>query len=411
MRAADFVLGTLSHFVRRAEGPFPGVPARVDPGFETRLSAICVDQGLSTIISRSLDTLALPPSISRVTAARLRKHGGQTVDNARRRAAHMRALIQAFHGAGVPALVMGDALSEATLYDVDSGRPIRRLELLVGESHAGDALRTAAALGFTRRRTDPSLDPTSSAPPTLREARDILEFHHYMSPQLLWNNDGDCLRLRYRVVDVGRPDDDERAWDAARLVSLDGDDAHAVSLEDHIVDLVVRLGISGYSDLCALMDLGMILHRHSGDVQWGPVVFRGRIHGLYAPLHHALQRAARALDLGVGPPLDPPSTLYQKWLDAFWSRDTIDYTRGPGDPRRFRYGLIACGGPLARLHWVWRHAVPRRDWVERIVGDASRPWNWLRFQLMVRERANSRGRGARRIGAGHDNVTRIDRED
>jgi hypothetical protein len=97
-------------------------------------------------------------------------------------------------------------------------------------------------------------------------------------------------------------------------------------------------------------------------------------------------------------------------MDLIRPTESIDYTDAPRAPRKFLYGLMACGGPISKLLWLWRHAVPRRDWVERIVGNASSPWSWLTFQLIVRERARTRGRDARRIGI-VDNVTRIDREE
>lgn len=406
MNAAEFVLDTLSHFVKRADEPSPGVPARFPPGFETELSSICVDQGICALVSRSLDSLALPPAISRLTAARLRREGERERSDAERRLRRLAGLVEALDDAGVPALVMGDALSAATLYDGPLVRPVHRLELLVDETHAAEVLRVAEAVGFSRRRSDPSVEPTANSPATLDESRHLLEFHHYMTKLLVWNADGDGMRIRFRAVDVGHPARTEGAMMRARTVAIAGVQANAVSLEDHLLDLAMRLGASRYGDLGAMTDLGLILRRQGREVQWGHVVAVARFHGVHTALRYVLGRVERVLRLGHTSPLAPPRRLLERWLDLFWKPGDTDYARGPDERNRFVYGLIACGGPMSKLRWLWRYSVPRRDWVERVVGDARHPWNWLAFQMLLRERLRPRARGAR----GGD-VTRFDRKD
>lgn len=411
MKAADFVLATLSHYVTRADAPPPGVPARVSPGFETAVSAICVDQGLSSIIARSLDSLALPPSLSSVTIERLRRDGERRAADSRRRLSRLVPLLDALSAQSIPALVMGDALSAATLYEDAGERPVHRLEVLVHETRVVEALAAAAAAGFSRRRSDPSIDPTPAAPPTLRADRDLLEFHHYMAPLVLWNGDGDGVRIRFRAIDVGHPEAAESAFERATTIRVDGSELPAVSFEDHLVDLAMRLGASRYGDLGAMTDLGLMLRHHSEEIGWAVVVQAVRRHRIYSALRYVLGRVERVLGVGRTTPLEPPRRWVERWLDLFWKPDDTDYARGPGERNRFVFGLIACGGVFSKLRWVWRYSVPRRDWVERVVGDARSPWSWLTFQMIMRERLRPRRRGMRRTRPGESGVTRIDDKD
>jgi hypothetical protein len=409
MNAAEFILDTLSHFVTRADAPPPGVPARPGSGFETDVCAICAAHGISAVIARSLDALALPPAISRVTATRLRRDGDLARENATRRMKRLETLFDAFDTAGIPALVTGDVLSAALLYGADGERAVRSLDVLVDETRVVEVVRAAQSAGFSRRRSDPSIEPTASSPPTLREARDVLEFHHYMVPLVLHDDRGDALRLRFRAVDVGHPATRESAWDRATTVQVAASDLPAVALEDHIVDLAVQLGISRYTDLGVLTDLGLILDRHIRAVNWGHVVFAARTHGIYSALGDALDRVRRLLALRTPMPLESPRPWVRRWLGMFEQR--------PGSMRRdhardrFVYGLAACGGPVSTLRWLWRTNVPRRAWVERACGDARRPWNWIAFQMFLHDRLRPRGeraRNARRTSPEGDNVTRLD---
>jgi hypothetical protein len=411
MKAADFVLATLSHYVTRADAPPPGVPARVSPGFETAVSAICVDQGLSSIIARSLDSLALPPSLSSVTIERLRRDGVRTDSDSGRRMRSLVRLVDALSAQSIPVLVMGDARSAATLYGDTGERPVHRLELLVHETRVVEVLAAAAGAGFSRRRSDPSIDPTPTAPPTLRADRDLLEFHHYMTPLLLWNGDGDGVRIRFRAVDVGHPEVTETAFDRAVTVRVGGSELPCVSLEDHLADLAMRLGASRYGDLGAMTDIGLILRHHGDEIAWAEVVQAVRRHRIYSALRYVLGRVERVLGLGRTTPLEPPRRWVERWLDLFWKPDDTDYARGPGERNRFVFGLIACGGIMSKLRWVWRYSVPRRDWVERVVGDARSPWNWLTFQMIMRERLRPRRGALPRFRPGETDITRIDDKD
>jgi len=423
MNAADFVLSTLSHFVKGSEGPPPGVPARVDAGFETRFAAMSVDHGVTPIVSRSLDTLALPPSFSRVTATRLKTHAEATLAEASRRIRLASRVVEALGEAGVGVLVMGDVLGAAALYDRGGPRAVKRIELLVREGDTRAALAAAESVGFTRPGVHPvfgdraevrPVDGTGGGDVPRALARELLEFHHYMAPLVLWNDGGDQLEFRYRVMRLGHPDvSGDRAWERARDVQLAGVDARGLAWEDHLVDLVVRIGIAGYTDLAAITDAGLLLRRHADSVEWGHVAFRTRMHGAYSAFHHALRHVCRALALPAptdAERLEAPPVLYEKWFDLFWQPASIDYLRASGD-RRFLYGLAACGGPLSKINWAWRCWMPRPAWVANLVGPASSPMNWLEFMMAMRELSRTRADGDRRSRtAGTDNVTRFERK-
>lgn len=401
MTAADFVLATLSHFVRRVDGPWPGMPARADAHFETEVASICIHQEITPLIHGALSAQALGPGVSPVTMSRLSDHREAVAGHNAMRVRRLGKLLDTLDAAGVPALLMGDILSHATLYDAtghEAPRSIRQLDLLVGEDKLADALPVLNTAGFSGRRTDPSFGPRAG----------VVDFHHYVAPLLLWNADGDRLRVRLRVVDVGRPRPDDHVWDRRRTVSAWGRNLEAVSLEDHLLQRALRLGVSGYSDLSALTDVGLILDHHAKTVDWGYFAYRARAHGVYTAAWHALRYVRRALDLRVAAPLAPPARAYQRWLDVFRDADSIDYVTSFEKRRRFFYGLVACGGVAAKLRWLWYHCVPRREWVECVVGDASSPWSWLRYHAVVHGNSRARREARRRAILDRGNVTRID---
>ncbi len=71
MQPLDFIIDTLSHFVKAKEGPSPGIPARTDPDFERELTWLCEWHAVTPVVLASLERLALRPRISRITLARI----------------------------------------------------------------------------------------------------------------------------------------------------------------------------------------------------------------------------------------------------------------------------------------------------------------------------------------------------
>jgi hypothetical protein len=386
MSADRFLLDTLGHFVRDAEGPPPGVPSHAGPDFETRFSALCLAQRLSPIVSRSLDRLALAPAISRVTAGRIARDAQQQgVDSGRR----IRLLARAWtrlSEAGIPTLVMGDALA-VTDYPRAGLRDVARLELLVDEHDAARALEALEAEGFALPCVHPVLGRGTHGALSRRRAVEMVRFHHVIAPLLVRHTGGETLRLRLRVADVGVVAEAERAWERPRRVELGERSVRAIALEDHLADLALDLAIARGWPLARAVDIGLVLHDHGGRIDWARVTEILRGCGAYTAGALALRHAASVLGVrAMAAPLSPGAGAGAATVSHFWRPRALDYA----DPAsahagRFRFGILACGSPAAKTHWLWGHLAPRRRWIKNLFGARPSPWRWLKFLVVTRD--------------------------
>ncbi len=406
MRAQSFLLETLSHYVRGEDGPPPGVPARVDAGFETSLAATCVDQRIAPIVSRSLEHLALPPAISPVTAARLRSHASELHRESERRVAMLTRVVARLTRAGVDALVCGEALS-ASYYPHPALRHISALELLIDERDTARALEAAAAEGFTYPGVHPVFGHGRiGGRISHRRAAELVAYHHYFAPLVVWTPEGDALRLRFSTPDIGPPEVDERVWDRRMAVHIGSATFDAISREDHLLDTAVVAGITALAELPWVVDLSILLRGGENQVDWEYIQGRARLTGVHGAARYALRHACRVMSIpGAVSRLVPSGLLAETAADAWWRPDSIAYGDLPAARAgRFRFGLLWCGGPLARARWLWRHVAPRRRWVRNRTGSRPDPWAWLKFVLVVRDSTGWTPAARTRSGGARDNV-------
>lgn len=387
MKAERFLLETLAHFVRSAEGPPPGVPARVRSDFETRLASICAEQGLSPIVSRSLDRLALPPSISSVTAARLSSHAEAVESETARRLRMLYELIELLGAGGVSALAMGDGLA-ATRYPRPTLRPLPVLDILVHERDLARALAMLERAGYRYPGPHPVFGRfRTSGRISERRAAELVAYHHHIAPLFVTNADDVTVRVRMRSVDLGRAPAREPAWNHRREVTLPDGRVSAVSVEDHLIERAARAGMAGMADLCALVDVGLVLAGGVRRLDRDYIEWRARSLGIATAVGTVMSEVDAMFWLGdVSRDIARPRPFSVAVLRRWWRSDRIDY----GDvvsPRagRFRFGLVACGGPIAKVRWVWHYFVPRRRWVRNLVGGRPNPWRWLKFLLLARD--------------------------
>ncbi|MDH3196735.1 MAG: nucleotidyltransferase family protein [Candidatus Krumholzibacteria bacterium] len=385
MSADRFLLDTLGHFVRDAEGPPPGVPSHAGPFFEKRLSALCLAQHLSPIVSRSLDRLALAPAISRVTAARFAHDAEQQGLDAGRRVRLLGRAWTRLSQSGIPALIMGDALA-ATDYPRAGLRYVARLELLVDERDAARALEALEAEGFALPCVHPVLGRGTRGALSRRRAAEMVRFHHVIAPLLVRHTGGETLRLRLRVADAGDAAPVERAWERAREVTLGDRVVRAIGVEDHLADLALDLAIARGWPLARVVDIGLVL-RDYGRIDWARVAEILRGCGAYTAGALALRHAASTLGLrSDAVPLEPRAGASAATFLRWWRPRGLDYA----DPAsahagRFRFGMLACESPATKARWLWGHVAPRRRWIKNLFGARPSPWLWLKFLVVTRD--------------------------
>jgi len=385
MKADRFVLETLAHFVRSADGPPPGVPARVDAGFETRLAAVCAEQGLSPVVSRSLDRLALPPSISRVTAVRLRTHAAAIEAETVRRRSLAARLVERLGAEGIDALLMGEVLATAT-YPQPGIRPVPVIDILVHEHDVARAMAALARTGYGYTGTHPVFGARrSEGRVSDRRAEELVWYHHYIAPLFLTAGDDVAVRLRTRVVDLGHPAPEELAWERRASIEIGEVEVGAICMEDHLIERCIRAGMAAMADLGSLVDIA--LAARANHLDWERVSSRARSAGVLTAVTVVLnevgslfhiQKPARRLPAAA--PLG--AVLIRRW----WGLEHIDYAELPS-PRagRFRFGLLASGGPVSGTRWVSRHIFPRRRWIRNLLGGRTTLWRWLKFLLIARD--------------------------
>jgi hypothetical protein len=193
----DFVIDTLSHFVRRVDGPPPGIPAHVRPDFEQELTWLCEWHALTPIILDSLDRLALHPQISRIAFERIRALSSAERALSADLVATACSLSERFAARNVGCLLMDGVLLAPTLYAKRGLRPIQKIDLLIREGDWVVALECCREAGFELLPRSPRFDDGADA---------LLYYQHYPACTLQ-NKAGDQLRLHMRILDIGSPEE------------------------------------------------------------------------------------------------------------------------------------------------------------------------------------------------------------
>ena len=382
MRAVDFVIETLSHFARHVQGPPPGVPFAADAEFETDLVSLCQHQMLSAMVSESFEVLALPPSMSRITIARLNHHAETLTTRSERRARLAARVTAALTSAGVPAALLGDAWSAAQDERARRIRPVEWIDVMIDENRWTEALGAMREMGFVRSRIQPRLADSSHA----------LRYHQYYAPLAMHNRDRDAVRLRFRVIDFGDPGRENPAWDRVQPLEMGGESVPAVGREDQLIHSLIAFGAEGFVDLLYVLDAGLLLSRPSPALDWEYIARRVRARGFYSAFYFTLELMGDMLNLPrVTEHLDAPSSLRRRMFHAWWRPGEADYS-GETEPTggRFTYGLIEGGGVVAKALWLRRALFPRSAWVRSVYG---RPANlWLRMKFLHDVRSGRRHR-------------------
>lgn len=376
MRAVHFVIETLSHFARDVQGPPPGVPFAADADFETDLVGLCRHQRLSAMVSRSFDELALPPTLSRITIARLNHDADQLKDRTERRMRLAAEVCTALASAGIPAALLGDAWTAA--YDSALGkiRPVGWIDVMIDESRWSQAVGALRDMGFVRSRIQPRLTDSSHA----------LRYHQYFAPLAMHNHVGDAVRLKFRVIDFGEPGRQNPAWERVGSSSAAEEVVPVVSPEDQLIHSLIAFGAEGFVDLLYVLDAGRLLAREARTLDWDYLTRRLRARGFYEAFYFTMEHVCELVNLPRSVHrLAAPASWRRRAFHAWWRPREADYY-GETEPTggRFSYGLIEGGGMLAKVLWLRRALFPRSAWVRSVYGRRANLWLRLKFLYDVR---------------------------
>jgi len=384
MRAVSFVLETLSHFAKGVQGPPPGVPFAADAEFETDLVALCRHQRLSAMVSESFGELALPPTMSRITVARLDQESESLARVSARRLTLARQVASRLSAAGVRSALLGGVWT--ALYGGIAGkiRPVGGINVMIDEASWMEAVGVLREMGFVRSRIQPRLADSAHA----------LRYHQYYAPLVMHNHDGDAVQLRFRVIDIGDPGRGNPAWERTVNYGAGEGELTTVGREDQLIQSLTSFGVDGFVGLLPVLDAGWLLARHSSDLDWDYAMRRTRERGFYPAFYFTLEHVCRLLGLGrVTERLERPPGWRRRVFHLWWRAGDADFY-GETEPTagRFSYGLIEGGGALSRILWLRRALFPRSAWVRSVYG---RPANlWLRLKFLLDVRSGRRRRAA-----------------
>jgi hypothetical protein len=376
MRAVDFLLETVSHFARRVQGPPPGVPFHADAEFETSLVSICQHQMLSALVSESFDELALPPTISRITIARIKHHAGVSDEIRQRRLQLAGRIAAVFSERGIRAALLGDVWIASGPEPLGRLRPVGRIDVMIDETRWMDAVAVLRDLGFFRSRIQPRI----------ADSADALRYHQYYSPLMMHNHDGDTVEVRFRVIDFGNPGRENQAWSRVAQSEVAGTKTAIVSVEDQLIHSVISFGAEGFVDLLPVLDAGWLLNRHIATLDWKYLTRRLYDRGLYSAFYFTLELVCELLRIQMTiPQLDPPAEWRRRLFHVWWRPREASYT-GETEPTagRFVWGLVESGGFASRMLWLHRAVFPRRSWVRSVYGRPANLWLCLKFLHDVR---------------------------
>lgn len=372
MRAVDVILDTLSHFVRDEESPPPGIPVRVEWDFEPTLVALCERHALSSIVLESLEKLALEPAISEFSLGRLkvfsrtiRERNGSVIET-------MSLLADRLRIEGVPFLLTDDVLSALVSYPSPVLRPIERVGLLIHERDYRKAVDICGALGFKRGITDPDF----------RDEKEELFYRQNVWPCTLVDQSGTELDLICRLLDLGVPDDREKAWDRARSLDRDGVVAMRLSLEDQLLRSCARLVMSRFEKLLFAVDAGLLAAGYGDELDWWYIHENAEKKSYYPAFYYAFERIVIAFGLPTRAGLPNPGKTRKKIFEILWHPGCLgQLPNGPTRLHRFRFYFLENSKWSEKLRVLSGLLAPRPEWVSTFFGRPCKPW--LRFRFVI----------------------------
>ncbi|MFH1755465.1 MAG: nucleotidyltransferase family protein [Candidatus Latescibacterota bacterium] len=373
MLAVEFIVQTLSHFVKADDGPPPGIPLHSGVNFEQELVRLCECQQLSPIIVRSLENLVLGPGMSRLSLERLKRDSWRIEQSNRRTEAKIQSLSLVFREKGIPFILFGGAAVARTAYLFSCLRAIDRIDILVKESNWSGTMECLQECGFEQM----------SGYPQGETPHEALQYHQLLVPCVFRDGEGDEVHISFRIFHLGFPEADEIAWVRSHGAESAEPFARGLSPEDQLIRHAIELTVGGFSDLRVTVDIAILLVQHRGKIEWEYIERRLSDRGHYPAFYFAIKHVGDLLQLPRAcKDLRYPGIVRERFFGIVWNTHAPDFFN-PGEKRQqnLKFGLLESRrvSAAALLRAILS---PAPGWVAAFYG---RPANsQLKLQLILR---------------------------
>ncbi len=373
MQAIDFVIDTLSHFVRVGEGPPPGIPATIDSDFERELTWLCEWHALTPTVLASLERLALRPRISRITRARIEALANASSSLTCDVLATAASLAERFEEGGIECLFLGGTRLADGVYPEAKLRPVERIDVLVREDDWPAVIERCQKEGFR----------LAPGQPFCRTGEEALIYYQHFAPCVLENDKGERLCVRMRMFDLGEPDKTEPAWKRGRKSARTG--VLHTGPEDELIHSCLTYNMTDFGKLIHAVDIGLIVNRFRDDMNWGYVRERLVSKSVYTAVFFTMNNVAQWLKLdrsAIG--LESPGRVQKKIFNTLWHADYDSFAmRRPERMHRLRFYLFEMGRWREKLRFFAALMSPKPEWVAAFFDRPYRPWLKLRFVMLT----------------------------
>lgn len=388
MRAADFLLETLSHFIKLETSPPPGVPVHAGDEFEKELTALCQAQNLAPIVLDSFHKLSLTPRLSRIALQRLRAMAQTAGQRSARMLKLGSAVGNSFADANIDCLFIGELVAAAELYPAAGLRRIDSIELLVREAD-WEAIRAL-------------LDTEGFAPPPGARAvstpGEALDYFQYVAPCVFRSQRGDAITLRFRMHAYGPPDMAETVWSRESGPLAGRTEIAVPPLEDRLMQSVLDWNCGGMTDMLLLVDIGLLLTRRGREIDWRYVREKLDENGFYAAFYLTLDYACRALKIRSIRALPArPGAIRRKMFKMLWYPGADAYMRAGGRGNPLKQFMFECGNLQRKMELLKRLIAPKDSWVSSFFDRPASAWLKVKFMVLLLGGGVRRGEAGARL--------------
>jgi hypothetical protein len=113
---------------------------------------------------------------------------------------------------------------------------------------------------------------------------------------------------------------------------------------------VIEWNLAGFGRMAMLMDIGLMLNRKNGIIDWKYIRSRLRKSGLHASFYLTLKRAAGLLSLPLaGIELDRPGRIRSKIFSLVWPPEKTTYLKPKTERMLLKFYLFECGSIIKRV--------------------------------------------------------------